>query len=51
MQKPNKVYKPSKQEILQNVLESFEIENIKSSLITAKKIFEKVASSTKLTRQ
>ncbi len=51
MQKQNKIYKPSKDEILQNVLESFEIENIKFPLITAKKILEKVVSSTTLTKQ
>ncbi|MBK6481553.1 MAG: hypothetical protein IPG01_00125 [Chitinophagaceae bacterium] len=47
MQKRSKVYKPGKDEILKQVLQSFEIENIIIASSTAKAIFKKVLSKTK----
>lgn len=46
-----KVYKPSREEILRNVLGSFEIENIKFSQSKAKEIFERVVSIVKAAKQ
>ena len=42
MNKPVEVYKPTDEEILHNVLHSFEIENIRISLSVAKTIFSRV---------
>jgi hypothetical protein len=47
MAKAVKIYKPSEEEILKNVLESFEIENIKISYNKAKKSFKKVLDKIK----
>lgn len=41
MPKEVKIYKPSEEEILKNVVNSFEIENIHISYSTAKSIFIK----------
>ena len=44
MPKSIKIYKPTKEEILKNVLDSFEIENIKISAEQAKESLKKVLS-------
>jgi hypothetical protein len=47
MQKQSKVYKPRNDEILKQVLYSFEIENIKIASSTAKTIYKKMLSKAK----
>jgi hypothetical protein len=47
MNKPVKVYKPSDEEILRNVLQSFEIENIRITVSVARNIFDKVLNKIK----
>jgi hypothetical protein len=47
MAKVVKIYKPTHEEILKNVLGSFEIENIKISYTTAKKSMQKVLDKIK----
>ena len=47
VQKQVKIYKPSQEEILRNVLGSFEIENIKFSASKAKEIFTRAVSIVK----
>ncbi|MEI7803427.1 MAG: hypothetical protein WCI97_12310 [Bacteroidota bacterium] len=42
MSKQLKIYKPSDDEILKNVVQSFEIENIHIASAVAKNIFKKV---------
>ncbi|MEI6489472.1 MAG: hypothetical protein WCP52_10950 [Bacteroidota bacterium] len=42
MSKAIKIYKPTKEEILKNVIDSFEIENIKISMEQARESFKKV---------
>ena len=44
MPKSLKIYKPTEEEILKNVLDSFEIENIKISSEQAKESFKKMLS-------
>ena len=41
MPKSIKIYKPSDEEILQGVIKSFELENIKISLDEAKEVFKR----------
>ena len=47
MPKALKIYKPTEEEILKNVLASFEIENINISYDSAKETFKKVLSKIK----
>ena len=47
MNKQVKIYKPSDDEILRNVLQSFEIENIRITFSVAKTIFNKVLNKIK----
>lgn len=47
MAKSLKIYKPTEEEILKNVLDSFGIENIKISYANAKKSLEKVKAKIK----
>jgi len=47
MPKQVKIYKPSEDEIIRNVIGSFEIENIKIPYTTAKETLLKVISSIK----
>ena len=47
MEKKAKIYKPSDNEILRNVLQSFEIENIHIPFSIAKDIFKKVLNRVK----
>jgi hypothetical protein len=47
MAKSVKIYKPTHEEILKNVLGSFEIENIKISYSTGKKSLRKVLNKIK----
>lgn len=47
MSKPVKIYKPNNTEILNNVLQSFEIENIHISHSTANKIFQRLLKKLK----
>ncbi|MGP8215609.1 MAG: hypothetical protein ACLQQ4_08610 [Bacteroidia bacterium] len=47
MPKTVKIYKPTEEEILKNVLDSFEIENIKISYTKAKKSLRKVLDKIK----
>lgn len=42
MENEVKIYKPSKEEILHNVIGSFEIENIKVTYIKARETLDKV---------
>ena len=51
MSKQVKVYKPSDEEILRNVLNSFEIENIKIPESKAQRIFSKVLASIKAAKK
>ena len=47
MAKPVKVYKPTDEEIFKNVVQSFEIENIRIAHATARTIFKKVQNKIK----
>ena len=47
MPKAVKIYKPTHEEIVKNVLGSFEIENIKISYATAKKSLQKALDKIK----
>ena len=51
MPKAIKIYKPTDEEILKNVLDSFEIENIKISYEEAKESFKKALSRIKRERK
>jgi len=47
MAKPVKVYRPSDEEIFKNVMQSFEIENIRIAPSAARMIFKKVLNKIK----
>ena len=47
MAKPAKIYKPTDEEIFKNVVQSFEIENIRIAPATARTIFKRVLNKIK----